>query len=47
MKFDQLVEAISLVHSNLQSSSIKAVNKLLSIRNYLIGYYIVEFETKR
>jgi len=39
-----LVTTISNVHSELQASAAKAVNKALTIRNWLIGYYIVEYE---
>ncbi len=44
MKFQQLINAISLVHSSLQNNAVKAVNRHLTFRNWLIGYYIVEFE---
>lgn len=44
MKFQQLIKAISLVHSSLQYNAVKAVNRHLTFRNWLIGYYIVEFE---
>ncbi len=44
MKFQQLIKAISLVHSSLQNNAVKAVNRHLTFRNWLIGYYIVEFE---
>ena len=44
MKFHQLIKAISLVHSSLQNNAVKAVNRHLTFRNWLIGYYIVEFE---
>lgn len=44
MKFGQLIQAINQVHVSLQSSGVKAVNRHLTFRNWLIGYYIVEFE---
>lgn len=37
----QLISTIDNVHLELQAS---AVNKALTIRNWLIGYYIVEYE---
>ena len=40
----QLITTISDVHSGLQASAANAVNKALTIRNWLIGYYIVEYE---
>jgi len=44
MDFNQLSEIIGKTHKYLQSSSIKAINQNLTVRNWLIGYYIVEFE---
>ena len=40
----QLLSTINDVHSELQASAANAVNKALTIRNWLIGYYIVEYE---
>lgn len=42
--FGELVETIQKTHNALQNQSAKAVNMGLTIRNWLIGYYIVEFE---
>lgn len=42
--FDVLTQYISTVHSTLQASAVNAVNRCATIRNWLIGYYIVEFE---
>lgn len=39
-----LISTIYDVHSELQASAANAVNKALTIRNWLIGYYIVEYE---
>ncbi|MCF0056923.1 YhcG family protein [Dyadobacter sp. CY356] len=44
MNFDVLVNNIQETHATLQQSAIKAINKHLTIRNWLIGFYIVEFE---
>lgn len=44
MDFNQLSEIIGKTHRYLQNSAIKAINQNLTIRNWLIGYYIVEFE---
>lgn len=44
MKFDKLVVNIQDTHEELQRSAVKAVNQSLTIRNWLIGLYIVEFE---
>lgn len=42
--FDSLVSTIQQLHKQLQQSAVNAVNQMLTIRNWLIGYYIVEFE---
>ncbi|MEO6284742.1 MAG: DUF1016 N-terminal domain-containing protein [Dyadobacter sp.] len=42
--FDSLVSSIHDTHLTLQQSAVKAINKHLTIRNWLIGFYIVEFE---
>ncbi|GJQ50912.1 MAG: hypothetical protein HKUEN01_32980 [Candidatus Kuenenia stuttgartiensis] len=42
--FNLLLNGIKSIHRQLQDSAAKAVNKLLTIRNWLIGYYIVEYE---
>ncbi len=42
--FNILLSNIKSIHLQLQDSAAKAVNKLLTIRNWLIGYYIVEYE---
>lgn len=44
MYLDHLVHQIQLIDSNLSAQANKAVNQLLTIRNWLIGFYIVEFE---
>lgn len=40
----QLITTINDVHTELQASTANAVNKALTTRNWLIGYYIVEYE---
>lgn len=42
--FNKLVSTIQQLHQQLQQSAVNAVNQMLTIRNWLIGYYIVEFE---
>lgn len=42
--FNRLVSTIQQLHIQLQHSAVNAVNQMLTIRNWLIGYYIVEFE---
>ena len=42
--FDSLVSAIVHIHQQSQAFATKAVNVSLTVRNWLIGYRIVEFE---
>ena len=46
MYFNNLVSVIEQTHHHFQQQAIKAVNVSLTIRNWLIGFYIVEFELK-
>lgn len=46
MNFDYLVTSIEQTHSHFKQQATKAVNVSLTLRNWLIGYYIVEFEQK-
>jgi predicted nuclease of restriction endonuclease-like (RecB) superfamily len=42
--FNGLIDHVYQTHCLLQQNAQKAVNQNLTIRNWLIGYYIVEFE---
>ena len=42
--FDELVNSIYQTHCVLQENAAKAINYNLTVRNWLIGCYIVEFE---
>lgn len=44
MKYQSLISSIDETHQTLQQCAVKAVNSHLTLRNWLIGYYIVEFE---
>jgi predicted nuclease of restriction endonuclease-like (RecB) superfamily len=44
VKFDVLVNSIEQTHQYFYQRAIKAVNVALTLRNWLIGCYIVEFE---
>ncbi len=44
--FNNLVAQIETTHQTLQSQAIKSVSSSLTIRNWLTGYYIVEYEQK-
>jgi predicted nuclease of restriction endonuclease-like (RecB) superfamily len=46
LNFESLVSAIEQTHLHFQQQAVKAVNVSLTIRNWLIGYFIVEFELK-
>ena len=42
--FDDLVGVIGSTHDAAQTAAVKAINRMQTMRNWLIGYYIVEFE---
>ena len=42
--FKILIDNISVVHTQLQQQAANAVNQSLTIRNWLIGFYIVEYQ---
>ena len=42
--FNDLASVIQSTHDAAQSSAVKAINRMQTMRNWLIGYYIVEFE---
>ena len=42
--FDQLIDNVYQIHCALQGSTIKVINQNLTIRNWLVGCYIVEYE---
>lgn len=44
MNFESLVGQINQVQDSLQAQAAHAVNLLLTARNWLVGYYIVEYE---
>jgi hypothetical protein len=44
MNFDSLVESIQVTHRLLQQDAVRAINRNLTVRNWLIGFYIVTFE---
>jgi len=46
MNFISLVQAIQLTHTSFREQAYKAVNQSLTVRNWLFGFYIVEFEQK-
>jgi predicted nuclease of restriction endonuclease-like (RecB) superfamily len=46
MDFNSLVNSIKEAHQFLQAEAAKSVNISITIRNWMIGYYIQEFEQK-
>ncbi|MBB6005525.1 YhcG family protein [Arcicella rosea] len=44
MLYNQLIDTIENTHISLQKRAISSINQQLVIRNWLIGFYIVEFE---
>ena len=44
MNFESLVGQINQVHDVLQAQAAHAINLTLTARNWLVGYYIVEYE---
>lgn len=46
MNFEFLVNSIQQTHVALQQSAVKAINRHITTRNWLIGFYIFEYEQK-
>jgi predicted nuclease of restriction endonuclease-like (RecB) superfamily len=46
MKFENLIQSIQQTHTAMQQYANKAINRGLTIRNWLTGFYIAEFEQK-
>lgn len=46
MNFPQLANNIQLTHDLLQNNAMRAINQNITARNWLVGYWIVEFEQK-
>ena len=44
--FNDLSDSIIQTHQSAQYSAIKAINQMATLRNWLIGCYIVEYEQK-
>lgn len=44
MEFNSLVSTIKDTHVYLQQSLIKAVNKHHTLRNWVVGFYIIQYE---
>lgn len=44
MNFEQLIQTFEQTHNYLQGHAVSAVNQSLTVRNWLFGQYIVEYE---
>ena len=44
LTFDNLIGSVTHVHDVTSAYAKGAVNQLLTVRNWMIGYYIVEYE---
>lgn len=44
ISFTRLSDLVMQVHETTQTGAIKAVNRFATVRNYIIGFYIVEYE---
>ena len=42
--FDHLSDLVLQLHDSAYSATVKAINRFATIRNYVIGFYIVEYE---
>jgi len=42
--FTQLVDAVRITHGFAQNTAVRAINRMATLRNWLIGYYVVEYE---
>lgn len=44
MNFEQLVHTISHTHEHFYNEAVSAVNRSLTVRNWLFGFYVIEYE---
>ena len=44
MNYDQIVDQISEIHTASQAATVRAANHFLTLRNWLIGAHIFEYE---
>lgn len=42
--FDHLSDVVLQLHDSAYTAAVKAINRFATVRNYIIGYYIVEYE---
>ena len=46
ISFDDLVSAVKNVHQFSYQAAVKAINRYATMRNWLIGFFIVEYQQK-
>lgn len=46
MKFERLINSIKDTSQHFQTNAVKAININLTLRNWMVGYFIVEFEQR-
>src|SRR5665213_1325637 len=44
MEYKELILALSKLNTQLKEQSLRAVNAALTLRNWVFGFYIIEFE---
>ena len=44
MNLDNLITTINTIHQTFQAKALQSVSVNLTLRNFVIGYYIVEYE---
>lgn len=44
VNYDRLLDNIGYVNGSTQAALVRAVNQALTLRNWLVGAYIVEYE---
>lgn len=44
MKYDKLIEILETIHSDMQLRAAKSIDISLVVRNWLFGFYLVEYE---
>jgi hypothetical protein len=46
MKFEILADSIKKINDKTGNAAKNAVNQYMTLRNWVIGYYIIEYEQK-
>ena len=46
LNFDDLINAVRDIHQRSSHAAVKAINRYATMRNWLMGFFIVEYEQK-